>query len=125
MIPEGMHWNQAVIPSGSNPLKDGMIVILSFRSDRTPVLIGTGFIITASGSTAIAVTAAHNFDGIRSTQTEKQSHHASALPEFIRGLDRVDLDRKKVRICCLNCWHIAMCRELIQGSVLYEPLRNF
>ena len=102
MIPEGMHWNQAIIPSGSNPLKDGMVVLISFKSDRTPVLIGVGFIISANGSEAVAITAAHNFDGIKSTQNDKQTHHSSAVPEFVRGLDRIDLDRKKVRVSCFN-----------------------
>lgn len=102
MIPDGLEWNQAELPSGPHLLKDCLVTLFAFSNSRSPRLIGTGFIVNASKSTAVAVTAAHNFEEVCNIQARSRRHHPTALPEFLGNLSLIDLDRKKLRISCMN-----------------------
>jgi len=83
-----------------HPLNNGIVMLLSFTPKRSPRPIGTAFIIGAYGSSAIGITAAHNFQGIADIQTPHRKHHSTALPEFLSGAQALDFDRKKVRAIC-------------------------
>lgn len=104
----GFEWNQAELENLS-PLNNGLISIIAFTSDRRPMLIGTAFVIGAYGSSAIAVTAAHNFQEILDTQNPHKRHHPTALPEFLPKAEPINLDKKLVRACCMDEGRIEMC----------------
>jgi len=93
----GWEWNEA-LPEGLPALHDGLVCLLAFGPDRIAKLIGTGFIIGAYGSHAVAITAAHNFyEGVRRVQVPDPQHNVTALAEFLPGAEEIELDRKNVR----------------------------
>tara|TARA_R110002050_G_scaffold504_18_gene3429 strand:+ start:2297 stop:3115 length:819 start_codon:yes stop_codon:yes gene_type:complete len=76
-------------------LHPGLVQILAFTHNRSPKLIGTGFIVAANSDHAIVITAAHNFhEGVRNAQFPKDYRHPSALPEFLK---EISIDPSKVR----------------------------
>ena len=75
-------------------------MLIAFTPQRSPRTIGTAFIIGAYGNFAVAVTAAHNLQGIQSVQTPQNKHHPTALPEFLGNAQILDLDRRKARAIC-------------------------
>lgn len=95
----GFTWNQAELGS-FHPLNNGIVMLISFTPQRSPRPIGTAFIIGAYGNNAIAITAAHNFQGVQDVQIPEKIHHPTALPEFLGKTQVLDLDRKKVRAIC-------------------------
>lgn len=102
-------WNQAEIEL-AHPLNEGLLSLLAFDGNRRPRLIGTAFIVSAQGDFAIAVTAAHNFDGIAQIQQEvKPKRHPSALQEFLPTGEEISLDRQKVRATYMAGDHVEMC----------------
>jgi hypothetical protein len=94
MIPEGCVWNEVELQRG-DPLNRGLLSLLITRDDLSPVLIGSAFIIKASGDRILAVSAAHCFEGIRNILHPDPVHHASALPEFLPVPKEIDLKRVK------------------------------
>jgi len=98
---KGFEWNQAELGEYSQ-MNNGMIVILAFEKNRSPRLIGTAFIISIHDSGAIAVTAAHNFEGVKTAQSPNSTHHPTALPEFLGEVQKINLDRKEVRAICYD-----------------------
>jgi len=95
----GFTWNQAELES-FHPLNNGVVMLIAFTPQRSPRTIGTAFIIGAYGNFAVAVTAAHNLQGIQSVQTPQNKHHPTALPEFLGNAQILDLDRRKARAIC-------------------------
>jgi len=108
MTLNGFEWNQAELENIS-PLNNGIISIMAFKPDRSPALIGTAFVIGAYGNSAIAVTAAHNFDGVLNAQNPHRRHHQTALSEFLPKAKPISLDKKLVRACCMDQGRIEMC----------------
>ncbi len=94
MIPEGLLWNEAEIPSGDS-LGAGLVSLLVIQNDLSPKLVGTGFLITADGTRATAVTAAHCFDQIRRLLEPHSRHHLSALTEFLPAPKELNLRQVK------------------------------
>jgi hypothetical protein len=94
---QGWEWNEA-LPDGLASLHDGLISLLTFAPDRSPKLVGTGFIVGAYGNHAVGITAAHNFhEGVQGIQVPNSRHHLTALPEFLPGAQEIKLDRKNMR----------------------------
>jgi len=101
MSSESFEWDQLDLGEGFSQFNQGLVTILAWDSTRSPAPIGTAFIIGSFGETAIALTAAHVFKGVRDVQQPYQRHHPSALPEFLGDVDEICLDRKRVRaLCC-------------------------
>jgi Trypsin-like peptidase domain len=93
----GWEWDEA-LPEGLSGLHQGLVALLTFGPDRTAKLIGTGFIVGAYGSHAVAITAAHNFyEGVRRVQVPIPQHNVTALAEFLPGAEEIKLDRKNMR----------------------------
>ena len=95
-----LQWNQADISNCLDQMNQGMIALIAFNSNKRPKIIGTAYIVAAYKSYALAITAAHNFAGIRSAQTPNSNHHFSALPEFLGDMQSINLDRTRVRAIC-------------------------
>ena len=57
MLFEGQEWNEVEIKDRTI-FNMGIISIMAFDPDQSPRLIGTGFVIQANGSSAIAISAA-------------------------------------------------------------------
>lgn len=102
MVGDEFEWNQAELGEGISTLNYGVISIVAWGKGRSPALIGSAFVIGAFGETAIALTAAHNFKGIRDIQRPRPQHHRSALPEFLGNMEEIDLDRTLVRAICID-----------------------
>lgn len=96
MIPSGFQWNQAELES-LHPLNDALISIIAFDDNRSPIPIGTGFIVAAYPDGAIGCTAAHNFIGVDLVQRPHKWHHPAALREFLPTAQPLDLDRRRLR----------------------------
>jgi hypothetical protein len=101
MLSNNFAWNQAIIKD-DNCLHNGIVLLLAFKQNRSPMPIGTGFIIEAYEDYAIGVTASHNFQGICDIQASPKKHHSAALSEFLYDGHILDLDRKKVRAVCFK-----------------------
>jgi hypothetical protein len=94
---QGWEWNEA-LPDGLATLHEGLVSLLTFGPDRSPQLIGTGFIIADYGSHAVGITAAHNFhEGVQRAQVPDPQHNLTALAEFLPGAQVIKLDRKNMR----------------------------
>ena len=90
----GWEWNEAA-PETS---LQGLVALLTFDPNRVPKLIGTGFIVGAYGSHAVAITAAHNFyEGVHHAQVPDPLHNVTALAEFLPHAEEIKLDRKNMR----------------------------
>lgn len=94
MIPDGWHWNQAELGRG-DPLNRVLLSILVIDDELNPVPIGSAFIVAANGAHATAVTAAHNFEGIRTALNPNMNHHPTTPSEFLPPPKEVDLKRVK------------------------------
>lgn len=95
----GFAWNQAELEN-FHPLNSGIVMLVAFTPERSPRPIGTAFIIGAYGDFAVAITAAHNFQGVQDVQIPNKKHHLTALPEFLGETQILNLDRKKLRAIC-------------------------
>jgi len=105
----GFEWNEASITQRARFL-EGLVSLIAFGPDRSPKPIGTGFIVAASGNSAIAVTAAHNFsEGIRQVQNPEPGRHPTALAEFLPRGEEISLDRKKVRAIYVAGERVEIC----------------
>lgn len=94
VIPEGMLWNEAEIDPG-HELHNIFVMLAVIKIDLTPELIGTGFLVTADGNSATAISAAHCFEGIRSILNPHLSHHPSTPSEFLP--EPTELELKQVK----------------------------
>lgn len=101
MIPDGFFWNQADLEN-HHWLNHELVSILAFDPSGIPQPIGTGFIISHSGSRATVCTAAHNLIAIRNLQNPNPPHHSSALPMFLPKPSPLRIDGDKVRAVCFN-----------------------
>lgn len=99
MALNGFQWNQAELGEAIE-LRNGLVTLLAFTPDRSPKLIGTGFIIGAYGNSAIAITAAHNIKGIIDVHAPHKRHHPSALSEFLPDGESLQLSKDNVRAIC-------------------------
>jgi hypothetical protein len=106
MIPDGLMWNQAELPP-ADPLNAGLLSLMVIKSDLTPQLIGTAFLVTAEGKTATAVSAAHCFEEIRKLLHPNPKHHASALPAFLPPPKEINL--KQVKAIYLKDGNVFAC----------------
>lgn len=89
-------WNQAEADPG---FYHGLIAIVTF-TERGPVAVGTGFIISSDGNKATAVTAAHVLSEIRRLQSGEPRHNPTALEMFLPPPKLIDVDRSKLRAMC-------------------------
>jgi hypothetical protein len=94
MIPEGWQWNQAELEPG-DPLNAGLLSLLVIKEDLTPELIGSGFLVTANGDHATAISAAHCFEEARRILHPTPLHHPSTPSEFLPPPEEVDLKHVK------------------------------
>jgi Trypsin-like peptidase domain len=101
MIFDGQEWNEAEI-ADRHLFNRGIISIIAFDTDNSPTVIGTGFVVQANGSSAIAITAAHNFEGVRKVLQPIERHHPTALPEFLDHVKVSGIDPKRVRALCVD-----------------------
>jgi hypothetical protein len=88
-------WDQALLEYNTN-LNTFLVSIIAFSPESSPSLIGTGFIIQAVGASAIVVTAAHIFEGIKSVQNPYMQRHSTTLAEFMPAGKEVSLDSNRV-----------------------------
>lgn len=89
-------WNELKKPPDS--MHSVLVTLLAFGPDRSPTLIGTGFIVGAYGNRALVFSAAHNLhEGVKKVQEPNPLHHLSALREFLPGFDEIALDQKVLR----------------------------
>lgn len=96
----GFEWNEA--SSFDDSLNNGLITLLAFDRSDQPTPIGTAFVITDSGDALIAVTVAHNFDGIHRLQVDTRKHHPTALPEFLPDPEPLNLDSSQLIAICFS-----------------------
>jgi hypothetical protein len=101
MIFDGLAWNEAVI-SDRCLIDRNIIAIIALDADNSPRVIGTGFVVQPNGSSAIALTAAHNFDGVRKVLQPIERHHPTALPEFLENVTLSGIDATRVRALCIR-----------------------
>ena len=101
MLFEGQEWNEAEIEDRTM-FNMGIISLMAFDPDQSPRLIGTGFVIQANGSSAIAITAAHNFDGVRKVLQPHERHHPTTPREFLGELKSLEIDQTRVRAVCFD-----------------------
>jgi hypothetical protein len=101
MIFDGLAWDEAEI-SDRYLINRGIIAIIALDADNSPSVIGTGFVVQANGSSAIALTAAHNFDGVRKVLQPLERHHPTALPEFLENVTVSGIDATRVRALCVD-----------------------
>jgi hypothetical protein len=87
-------WNEAVLPHNT-PIKAGMIALLVIKADLIPQLVGSGFLITAHGDHATAITAAHCFEGIRAILHPNAKHHLTTPQDFLGPPGVLDLQSVK------------------------------
>lgn len=98
-----LEWNHVKLEDHDcRQLRERLISLMAFSTDRSPTLIGTAFIIGAFGNCAIAVTAAHNFEAILDTQKPYKRHHLSALSEFLPKAESINLDTNRVGAMCVS-----------------------
>lgn len=90
----GFHWNEA---ERIESLDKGLLTIIAHDLNRTPHIIGTGFIVDSDGLKATCITAAHIFSEVRRLQNPHQKSHRSTLPEFAPSPKKIDIDRKNFR----------------------------
>jgi hypothetical protein len=100
MKPQQHYWQQADLSNTTHPFDNVLGSIIAWDEKRNATLVGTAFLVDIHEGKAIAITAAHNFSGIQQAQRPFRTHHASTLPEFLGNMDKVDLDKKKVRVIC-------------------------
>jgi hypothetical protein len=117
MIPDGLQWNQAELAKG-HALDRGLVSLVSLDEQSLPTLIGTGFIISATGRTAVACTAAHNFQAIAQSQVTYQISHSSALREFLPNVAPLSVDKTRLRAVCTDGSHPEMA---IIDWVVWDP----
>jgi len=96
----GFEWNEA--SSFDDSLNNGLITLLAFDRGGQPTPIGTAFVITDSGDALIAVTVAHNFDGIHRLQVDNSKYHPTALPEFLPDPEPLNLDSSQLIAICFS-----------------------
>lgn len=131
MEPQQPHWQQADI-STITPLDNVLGSIIAWDEKRNAALIGTAFLVEIHEGRAVTITAAHNFSGIQQTQRPFRKHHATALPEFLGNMERVELDEDKVRVICsqngaINVAKVALAgwdKNQDIGFMLLEPSHN-
>ncbi|KTB77033.1 hypothetical protein AO070_19650 [Pseudomonas syringae pv. syringae PD2766] len=61
-----------------------------------PKLVGTAFVISAHESYAIALSVAHNFDGLKKAQQPARSRHPSALLDLFGDAEEISLEPGQV-----------------------------
>lgn len=81
MIPEGWQWNQAELGL-RHDLNSVLVSLIALRPNGSPYPVGTGFIVSAQGGTAIACTAAHVLNAATERQRGPRRHHPSTPVEF-------------------------------------------
>lgn len=96
----GLYWNEA--EGDNNNFRKGLLTIIAHDLENRPHAIGTGFVIDVNGTQAIAVTAAHVFNEVRRLQTPPSRHSQSALSEFLPPPKAIDIDRKLLRVVCVE-----------------------
>lgn len=132
MEPQQHHWQQADLSNTSHPFDNVLGSIIAWDEKRNATLIGTAFLVDIHEGKAIAITAAHNFSGIRQAQRPHRTYHTTALPEFLGNMERVDLDEKRVRVICSQSGNIDVAMVTLAGwdksqdigFMLLEPQRN-
>jgi len=92
-LAENYEWDEIAIER-DDPIREGLVALFVI-DNSVPQLIGTAFIVTAEGSRAMAISAAHCFEQIRKVINPHQLHHHSALSEFLPSPERVDFSRVK------------------------------
>lgn len=92
MIPDGFLWNQAVLER-NHPINNGLLNIVLLKEGRI-YPVGTAFIIAANGETALAMSAAHCFEGIAEALSVPK-HNQTALPEFLPPQEDIELENVK------------------------------
>ena len=95
----GFEWNSAILDGQG---RDALLTVVAFDRHRVPHVIGTAFALNCDGDRAICVTAAHVFAEVRRLQTPEPLHSRSALPEFLPPPREVDIDRRRLRVLCMN-----------------------
>lgn len=80
--------------AGHSEMAEGLVSILAWDRYRNPVLIGSGFLVVATGGYGIVLTASHNIEGVVDVQGVRRLKHASALDEFCSR--QVQLDRNRI-----------------------------
>jgi hypothetical protein len=112
ILRSNFEWDQADLGDDFQQLNHGLVTLLAWNPDRSPRPIGTAFIVGAFGEYAIAVTAAHNFSGIKDAQQPRKRHHPTALPEFIGDFQEIDLHRTRVRAVAFDLKGVEVARIL-------------
>lgn len=100
-------WNE----SATEPFdvrNNGLVNIIAFDDAWLPEPVGSGFLIQANGSTALGVTAAHNFDCIDRAQ-DKPSYNRFIIPDVLRNTTPLNIDGNRLRALCLQSGRHEMC----------------
>jgi hypothetical protein len=81
-VPDGFAWNDAKLER-SDPLNRGFLSLLVVKDNLQLEMIGTAFIVDANRNHALAVSAAHTFEGIRNIVNPNPLRHSSTPAEFL------------------------------------------
>ena len=101
MLFEGQEWNEAEIEDRTM-FNMGIISIMAFDPDQSPRLIGTGFVIQANGSSAIAITAVPTISTAYGRSYNLTAHHPTTPREFLGELKSLEIDQTRVRAVCFD-----------------------
>lgn len=84
-------WTRLTWPEMES-LHQGLVLVTALDTQNRLRAVGTAFVVSRIGGTAVCITASHTFyGGIHRIQNPHVLHHPSTPPEFIRNFERVDL----------------------------------
>lgn len=110
----GFHWNE----HGPDVLLNrGLVTIVAKDYAGTSKVVGTGFVVSSNDATAICITAAHVFDGIRQLQIPP-ARHSTALAEFLPPKKAVSLDFNSLQVVSSVGGQMAI--SIVEGLVFDE-----
>lgn len=102
-------WNEL---EGVATVRQGLAVLMASEPTGKLQPIGTAFIVKCFDKTAIAITATHNLEAIRSLQATRARHHPSTPPEFISGCSAIDITHPKIHAIAFNGDRLRSCKIL-------------
>ncbi|CAN0296959.1 unnamed protein product, partial [Chrysoparadoxa australica] len=86
-----------------------IFVITSYDEASNLKVIGNGFVFAPDGHSALAITAAHNIDAIRTIQIGPPLSHPTLPPMFAPPVGAVKLDQARVRAWIVSGDHLEPC----------------
>lgn len=105
----GFEWNEV---EGAEELRHGLAVLMASDQNGKLQPIGTCFIVKCFDRIAIAMTATHNLEAVRSLKMHRPRHHSSTPSEFISKSGPIDLSQSAIHVVAFKGGLLKSCKVL-------------